>query len=165
MIRTLTIIGLILVSGAWAQELTGGTDFTNVRLDRAGLIKGNYKSGRIIESMSGGVKMTFLGETPQQNVELTADQVDFQYTDETSKRPSKITMSGSVTIIVEGNRVDSGSAVFDLDAGLATFNDNPIIDMKDEGNSIKLAAKVILLNLDTGDFEVREGQRVHDESD
>jgi hypothetical protein len=37
--------------------------------------------------------------------------------------------------------------------------------MKDEENTIKLAATIILLNLDTGDFEVREGQRVHEESD
>lgn len=158
---------LLSCTFGFADELVGGTDFTNVRLDRAGLIKGNYKTGRIIESMSGGVKMTFLGETPQQNVELTANQVDFQYDDdaEDPTRPNKITMTGNVTIIVEGNRVDSGVAVFDLEAGMATFTENPIIDMKDEENTIKLAASIILLNLDTGDFEVREGQRVHEESD
>lgn len=166
MIRAFIAAGLLAIAPLVAgQELASGTDFTNVRLDRAGLIKGNYKTGRIIESMSGGVEMTFLGETPQQNVELTADQVDFHYASEDAQRPSKITMNGHVTIMVEGNRVDAGAAVFDLDAGLATFTENPIIDMKDEENTIRLAASIILLNLDTGDFEVRDGRRVHEESD
>lgn len=166
MIRAASILAAFAFAAVCgAQELAGGTDFSKVRLDRAGVIKGNYKTGRIIESMSGGVKMTFLGETPQQNVELSANQVDFEYSSKEERKPSRITLNGSVTIIVEGNRVDAGSAVFDIDAGMATFTDNPIIDMKDEENSIKLAASIILLNLDTGDFEVRDGQRVHEESD
>lgn len=166
MIRPVAVACFVLAAAAVpAQELTSGTDFTNVRLDRAGLIKGNYKTGRIIESMSGGVEMTFLGETPQQNVEISADEVEFQYAKSDSRRPSKIFMSGSVTIVVEGNRVDAGAAEFDLDGGLATFTDNPVIDMNDGEKNIRLAAKIILLNLDTGDFEVREGQRVHEESD
>ena len=74
-------------------------------------------------------------------------------------------MSGSVTIVVEGNRVDAAAAEFDLEGGIATFTGSPIIDMKDGDRQIKLAASIILLNLDTGDFEVRDGQRVHDETD
>lgn len=166
MTRALLALALTLSCAvAISDELIGGTDFNNVRLDRAGVIKGNYKTGRIIESMSGGVVMTFLGKTPQQDVKLSADNVKFQYPTDDADKPSKITMNGHVTIIVEGNRVDSGAAEFDLEAGMATFTQNPIIDMKDEEKSIKLAASIILLNLDTGDFEVRDGQRVHEETD
>lgn len=162
MTRTLIVLTVAACSAVYGETEFGGTDFSDVELERAGVIHGNYKSGQLIERMTGGVRMLFLGETEKENVRVSAQEVSFEYPDDNNREPSRIFMQGDVRIRVEGNIVDSGTADFDLTAGMATFREKPVIDMN-EGP--KLAASLILLNLDTGDFEVHDGVRVPEPGD
>lgn len=144
---------------AYAQGESGKIDFNDIQLERAGMIKGNYKSGRLIDKMSGGVKMTVLGETEAENIQIEAENVDFVYATAEAREPSKIVMRGKVRIVMEGNRFNAGRAEFDLEAGTATFSETPIIENAD---GMKLQSSLVVLDLDSGDFVMHDGQRVRD---
>lgn len=154
--RVLIGFALCLVAGA-AYAGNGFSDggYQYIQLQRVGTMTGNYQTGHLLNHMTDGVEMTFVAQDEAANLFIRADTVDFGYANEDDKTPSEILLTGSVLIRNRASVIESEHAVINLADGVAVFTGNPKMDSEQMQN---LRATRIEVNLNTGDFQVDEGE-------
>jgi hypothetical protein len=151
------IAALLALPGAPADDAGGGfseSGFSEIRLEHVGKLYGNYRSGQIVSRMTGGVVMSILADDPTQNVDIEAQDVDFEYANETDTAPTAIRLRGDVVIHIQDSVIHSGAAFIDFETGEAEFTEQPRLDNPSVTN---LQAEQIDVDLDTGDFVVLRG--------
>ena len=149
------IVATVTLVAASADTGDQSTEYTHLELHRVGTMKGNYQTGHLLQRMEDGVNMTFVATDPEKSLRIQADTVDFVYENEDEAQPTGILLRGSVTIEVAENVIQSGKADIDLSSGQALFTDNPRMNAEQMQN---LRAKRISVNLNTGDFQVDQGE-------
>ena len=136
---------------AAAQGGFGSSNYEYIELRSVGTMEGNYQDGRFLHSMSDGVDMVFVAANPEDSLTIQAQTVEFRYADEETGSPSRIILEGDVVIVNSRNTIRSDHADIDFDSGDAVFTGNPRMDTEEVKN---LRAKVINVNLKTGDYEM-----------
>lgn len=149
------IVATVALLAASADTGDHSAEYTHLELHRVGTMKGNFQTGHMLDRMEDGVNMTFVATDPEKSLRIQADTVDFVYENEDGAQPTGILLRGSVTIEVAENVIESGRADIDLSSGQALFTENPRMNAEQMQN---LRAKQISVNLNTGDFQVDQGE-------
>lgn len=147
--RVLIAAGVVAVFAlaSFGQEQMGG--YGAMRIDAVGLFEGNF-SGQI-EKMSEGVKITLLGDGPnQEDLPIQADTMEFTWDGE---QPARIVMTGNVRISHPSADVRAGRADWDFRTGDVVFTGNPVMDSKQFKD---MRADKMTLNMDKGTFRAEK---------
>lgn len=131
----------------------GGADGYSRMSVEAGVMKGNFNTGRQ-ESLSGGVHIVLISDDGSKpNLPIRANTITFEYSGD-STLPAKIKMEGKVDIQHPQGKVKAERADWNLETGDLVFTGNPVMDSDRFKN---LAAGRILINMKTGAYEVQQG--------
>lgn len=115
-----------------------------------GSFKGNFEQGIPIESLEGGFAMKLLAEDEAENIRVEGTTASFIWPEESTGAPSRIIMEGNVRIDHPKATITAGKADWDFDTGAIEFTLNPLINMGDLVEDLKVERCV--LNLDTGEI-------------
>lgn len=148
---TAILLGVALLAAPVFGQ--GGADGYSRMSVEAGLMKGNFNTGRQ-ESLTGNVHIVLLSDdATKPSLPIRADTITFEYTGD-STMPAKIKMAGNVDIQHPQGQVKAQRADWDLETGDLIFTGNPVMDSENFKN---LAAERIRINMKTGAYEVEQG--------
>lgn len=143
----------VLTVAAYAQSMTA--QFEYIELKKVGKMTGNYQSGNLLHKMSGGVELLFVARNREENLAVSASRIDFEYANKQATSPIRIVLEGDVKIVSQGNYITSDKADIDFESGIAVFTGDPHLDSDQIKN---MRAERIVVNLETGDFDVSNGR-------
>lgn len=135
-----------------AQDADTGS-FNDIDIKRAGKVQGNFKSENFIERMYDGVSLTFIGETPEDNLDVDATAIDFDYSGSTDGSPSKLTLTGNVEIKNAEMRIKAPKAVINTATNTAEFIG--VSEIYLEGRA-PMKSENIQVDLESGDITLTE---------
>ncbi len=144
------ILGAILIaSPAFTQ---GGADGYNDMSVKAGMMKGNIKTGKV-DSLTGGVFIELLSnDASKPSLPIRANSITFEWKED-AKMPAKIKMDGNVDIKHPQGQIKAQHADWNLESGDLVFTGNPVMDSDTFKN---LAAERIMINMETGAFSLEQ---------
>lgn len=148
---TAMLLGAMLIaSPAFTQGAAKGYSRMSVE---AGVMKGNFTNGQL-ESLTGGVRIELLSDDPANpSLPIRANTITFEWK-AGSSMPAKIKMDGNVDIKHPQGRITAQHADWNLESGDLVFTGNPVMDSEQFKN---LTAERILINMETGAFELQQG--------
>lgn len=130
----------------------GATGYSRMSVE-AGVMKGNFTTGQL-ESLTGGVRIELLSDDPANpSLPIRANTITFEWK-EGSTMPAKIKMEGNVDIKHPTGKITAQRADWNLETGDLVFTGNPVMDSERFKN---LSAERILINMETGAFELQDG--------
>ncbi len=147
----LTTLALLLASPAFAQ---GGADGYDLMSVKAGLMRGNINTNRP-ESFSGGAHIVLkASDGTKPEMPIKASTITFTWKDGQTT-PAVIKMEGNVDIRHPDAKITAQRADWNLETGDLVFTGNPVMDSP----ALKgLRAKKISINLNTGAYELEQGE-------
>ena len=155
--RLITTMALLVTSPvltAWAQEDAGGLGGYDAIDIEAGHFVGNF-DGRIDE-LDGGVKIRLVSDNPDKPpLPIKASHVKFDWPEDGGGSPSRIVLQGNVVIEHPEATVRSEKADWDFGKGILVITGNPVMATEQVP---ELRGEKILLNFNTGRFEVEGGK-------
>lgn len=148
---TAILLGAMLIaSPAFTQGAAKGYSRMSVE---AGLMKGNFTTGQL-DSLTGGVRIELLSDDPANpSLPIRANTITFEWK-EGSSMPAKIKMDGNVDIKHPQGKITAQHADWNLESGDLVFTGSPVMDSEKFKN---LTAERILINMETGAFELQDG--------
>ncbi len=151
--------------GVLAEVHADETIYEALQLHKFGQLEGNLDGA--LHRLSGGVHLTLIAESADDNLDVEAQTVEFLYSDDEDKTPTVIVFEGDVRFSHQSGTVRAEKATIDFEKREALFTGNPKADMsRIHGAEVEF----IRLNLDTRDLvaggpgKVRE-IRLRDEDD
>jgi lipopolysaccharide export system protein LptA len=129
------------------------SNFKEIVLRKAGKLKINYKSKNFIQRMEGGVDMTFVAEDEASNMDIQAEAIDFDYSASQDGSPSKMVLTGNVSIKNGEMTIKAPKAIVDMASMKAEFIGGSKITSADGAT---LTADTIIVNLETGDADLTQ---------
>ena len=155
----------VVLLGTQAEDAVGGTAYKALQLHNFGRLEGNLDG--TIHRLSGGVHLTLIAESADDNLEIKAQTVALSYSDDENKTLIGIVFEGNVRFTLKNGTVLAEMVTIDLETKEALFTGNPKADFSPIHGA---ESEFFHIDLDTGDFvaggpgKVRE-IRLRDEDD
>ncbi len=135
--------------------------FEKIRL-KAGLLEGNFNTGKLLEHLEGGVVLDFIAKDPAENMTINAEIIDFSYDESTSdntsdggsQAPSEMELNGDIVIKAQGMHITSQKAIINLKNMEADFTG--YTEILREGDESPMQAERFTVNFDTGAMRMIE---------
>ena len=150
--------------GALAEEPTDKTVYKALQLHKFGGFEGNIDGS--VDRLSGGVRLTVIAETADDNLDIEAQTVELSYSDDDIRILTLIVFEGDVRFTHQKGTVFAEKVTIDLETKEALFTGNPKADLSQIRG---VEVEFIQMNLDTGDIVAGPGKvreiRPRDEDD
>ncbi len=132
---------------AFAQAVLAPSKYESVEDIAADLFIGNSATGP--KKMSGNVHMKFVGALESDTMEVSADTVNFEYADKSSRTPSRIVLEGNVKLKNAQGNVAADRGDIDFTSNEVVFSGDCTLD-SEQMQGAKLTR--LTLNIETQDF-------------
>ena len=149
MIRTITttlIVSVLLIAALTHAQSADTDGEKTLDIRSVGKLSFNIKTGEL-EKMEDGADLTIESENPEDNLDVKAQTVDFEYIDGENS-PSKLILTGSVVISNATMRIEAPKAILNTKSNKAEFIGTSKIFSEDQS---PIQADNIEVDLDTGD--------------
>ena len=131
-----------------AQDIPAPSKYESVEDITADLFVGNFATGPT--KMSGNVHMKFVGAVEADTMEVSANTVNFEYADKSSRTPSRIVLEGNVKLKNAQGNVAADRGDIDFKSNEVVFSGDCTLDSA-QMQGAKLNR--LTLNIETQDFK------------